>query len=298
MSGAESVLVTADLHSKSGRKNCFGIARQMAREGRDVISVCCMKNDAGNVVFDANGIKIIWRKYMEKLLNVENDWDGEVDYPEVMGPHCLISEEEVAAAIKGLKIGKAAGPAGVVSEMMKVAGGFGSRWMTDLINNIVKEGCIPDDGRILVPVYKGKCDPLVCGSYRAINLLEQPMKAPNDTAYKRWSCYSELKLLCKLCRTSPPPAMGARFTVFWACRPCGPAGWLVLLLTKAGDVEINPGPTTLNKKIWICDICHKQIHVRKPISIRCNRIEHWVHLRCAGIRQAQYTDTWTCHLHR
>ena len=27
-------------------------------------------------------------------------------------------------------------------------------------------------------------------------------------------------------------------------------------------------------------------------------MEHWVHLRCAGIRQAQYTDTWTCHLHR
>ena len=124
------------------------------------------------------------------------------------------------------------------------------------------------------------------------------LEDPNDTAYKRWSCHSGFKLLCKLCRTSPPPAMGARFTVFWACRPCGPAGWLALLLTKAGDVETNPGPTTLNKKVWICDICHKQIHVRKQISIRCNRIEHWVHLRCAGIRQAQYTDTWTCHLHR
>ena len=71
----------------------------MAREGRDVISVCCMKNDAGNVVSDADGMKNIWRKYMEKLLNVENDWDGEVDCPEVMGPHCLIMEEEVAAAI-------------------------------------------------------------------------------------------------------------------------------------------------------------------------------------------------------
>ena len=90
--------------------------------------------------------------------------------------------------------------------------------------------------------------------------------APNDTAYKRWSCHSGFKLLCKLCRTSPPPAMGARFTVFGACRPCGPAGWLALLLTKAGDVETNPGPTTLNKKVWICDICHKQIHVRKQIS--------------------------------
>ena len=87
-----------------------------------------------------------------------------------MGPRYLISEEEVAAAIKGLNIGKAAGPTGVVSEMMKAAGGFGLRWMTDLINNIVKEGCIPDDWRksILVPVYKRKGDPLVCGSYRAI----------------------------------------------------------------------------------------------------------------------------------
>ena len=85
---------------------------------------------------------------------MENDWDGEVDCPEVMGPHCLISEEEVAVAIKGLKIGKAAGLTGMVSEMLKVAGGFGSRWMTDLINNIGKEGCIPDDWRksILVPV--------------------------------------------------------------------------------------------------------------------------------------------------
>ena len=96
----------------------------------------------------------------------------------------------------------------------------------------------------------------------------------------------------------PAPSNGDTIYRFLACRPCGPAGWLALLLTKAGDVETNPGPTTLNKKVWICDICHKQIHVRKQISIRCNRIEHWVHLRCAGIRQAQYTDTWTYHLYR
>ena len=34
---------TADLQSESGRKNCLRIAIHMAREGRDVISVCCMK---------------------------------------------------------------------------------------------------------------------------------------------------------------------------------------------------------------------------------------------------------------
>ena len=76
---------------------------KMARKGRDIISVCCMKHKVGNIVSDADGIKNIWRKYMEKLLNVENDWDGEVDCSEVTGPCCLISEEEVASAINGLK---------------------------------------------------------------------------------------------------------------------------------------------------------------------------------------------------
>ena len=36
-----------------------------------------MKNDAGNVVSDADGMKNIWRKSMGKLLNVEIDWDGD-----------------------------------------------------------------------------------------------------------------------------------------------------------------------------------------------------------------------------
>ena len=73
---------------------------------------------------------------------------------------------------------------------------------------------------------------------------------------------------------------------FWASRSCGPAGWLAMLLKKAGDVETNPGPTTIRKQVWICNICHRQIQVRKHISVRCNSIEHWVHLRCAGIRLA------------
>ena len=79
---------------------------------------------------------------------------------------------------------------GVLSEMVKAVGGFGSRWMTDLINNIVKEGCIPDDWRkaILVPVYKGKGDPLVFGSYRAFKLLEQPMKVLERVLEKRIWC--------------------------------------------------------------------------------------------------------------
>ena len=56
--------------------------------------------------------------------------------------------------------------------------------------------------------------------------------------------------------------------------PCGPTGLLSLLLTKEGDVQTNPGPSTSNKRVWIRDICYKQIHARKQISIGCNIIEH------------------------
>ena len=66
----------------------------------------------------------------------------------------------------------------------------------------------------------------------------------------------------------------------------------------SGGWRSNPGSTTTHKQVWICYICHEQIHGRKQISIRCNRVEHWVHLRCAGIHLAQYTDTWTFHLHK
>ena len=73
---------------------------------------------------------------------------------------------------------------------MKAFGGFGTRWMTDLINNIVQEGCIPDDWRksILVPVYKVKGDPLVCSPYRAIKLLEQPIKVLERVWEKKIIC--------------------------------------------------------------------------------------------------------------
>ena len=77
-------------------------------------------------------------------------------------------------------IGKAAGPIGVESEMMKASGGFGTRWMTDLINNISKKAVYQTIGEIvswcLCTRGGGKGDPLVCGSYRAIKLLDQPMK--------------------------------------------------------------------------------------------------------------------------
>ena len=99
---------------------------------------------------------------------------------------------------------------------------------------------------------------------------------------------------CANCvETSRPQQWGPDLSFF------GQAGEAdTLLLIKAGDVETNPSPATRNKQVWICDICHKQIHGRKKISMMFYMIEHWEHLKCAGIRLAQYTDTWTCHQYK
>ena len=67
---------------------------------------------------------------------------------------------------------------------------------------------------------------------------------------------------------SLPPEMATRFR-FLSSRQSLPAAWRALLLTQAGDVESNPGPTTPTPVIWICDLCHKQIN-KKQTSIRCN----------------------------
>ena len=50
-------------------------------------------------------------------MNVENDWDGEVDYVPVEGPWEKVTEKEVWEALKRMKKGKAAGPSEVSCEM-------------------------------------------------------------------------------------------------------------------------------------------------------------------------------------
>ena len=70
------------------------------------------------------------------------------------------------------------GLSGLVSEMIQATGDIGIQWIIDLCNGIVKEGSIPEDWKssVVLPVYKGKGDPMECGSYKGIKLLEHAMK--------------------------------------------------------------------------------------------------------------------------
>ena len=116
---------------------------------------------------------------MEKLLNVENDWDRILEADIVEGPCELISEREVEEAIRSMKVGKAAGPSEILVEMLKAAVNKCVKIMTKICDHVVREGAMPKEWELstLIPIYKGKGDPMECGSYRAIKLLEHGMKA-------------------------------------------------------------------------------------------------------------------------
>jgi hypothetical protein len=168
------------LEKEDGKGNLFRIAKQMVKGNRDVVGGGCVKDKDGKMVVDDPKVLEVWKDYYEKLLNVEFDWNrNDLDVVDaVSGPSECLSKGEVMAAIAKSKSGKAAGPSGLVAEMLKASGEVGGQWVTDICNKVVVEGRIPEDWRssLMVNVYKGKGDALECGSYRGIKLLDQVMK--------------------------------------------------------------------------------------------------------------------------
>jgi len=148
------------------------MAKQMVKE-RQYIK---MKGVSGKVIVDAKGIKDSWKEYMEKLMNEENEWDHGISAEVKEGPADCIRICEVAAALKKMKRHKAPGLSGLTAEMIQAT--VGAPWLLDLCNGFVKEGYITDDWKssVILPVYKGKGDPMECGSYGGIKLLEHAMK--------------------------------------------------------------------------------------------------------------------------
>ena len=76
-----------------------------------------------------------------------------------------------------MKKGKAAGCSGVSADMIKILEESGVDTMVDIIGTVWEEE-MPEDWKQseIVSIYKQKSDPLECGNYRGIKLLEHGMK--------------------------------------------------------------------------------------------------------------------------
>ena len=90
-----------------------------------------------------------------------------------------VTSEEIQAAMKMLKSGKACGLDGLQAEHLIYGGPLLSIWLRQIFNAFISLECVPSCilTGIILPVYKGKGkDPLNCNSYRGISITPVIMK--------------------------------------------------------------------------------------------------------------------------
>ena len=166
-----------NLDSAEGKKKMYAMAKQLKRDKKDIVGGYFIKNIAGEIVTDESGIQEVWREYFSGLLNEENP----NEMPEeclVEGPVPDISEEEVVKVLKAMKANKAPGPSGISSDLLKLAGRTGITQITKVYQQIMNSEICPEEWKnsTTLPFFKGKGDPLQCGKYRGLRLLEHGMK--------------------------------------------------------------------------------------------------------------------------
>ena len=81
-----------------------------------------IRNSSSEMVVDGEHVKAVWQKYMEKLLNEENQWDQDIRCALKKGPSDNISTDELRSALKCMKKCKASGTSGIVTEMLQTVG--------------------------------------------------------------------------------------------------------------------------------------------------------------------------------
>ena len=96
----------------------------------------------------------------------------------VLGPPPLVTQEMVEKSISKMKTGKAPGPSGVLTEMLKASSDVCSEMIADLTNSIISDNTMPSkwNDSIIISLYKGKGEALDTGNYWGLKLTEHILK--------------------------------------------------------------------------------------------------------------------------
>ena len=123
------------------------MAKQMRRQNQDICGEMPVRNNQGELCLDDSERMKAWVEHYKSLLNVEFPWDEGAlpDAPPVEGPPPPITDEMVTKALAKMKSGKAAGPSGIIVEMLKAVGSKGIVFLRELTKSVVKHGKIPED---------------------------------------------------------------------------------------------------------------------------------------------------------
>ena len=136
-----------------------------------------MKDKDGRLVVSEKDRGKLWKEHMEKITNVENEWDHTVEADMVEGPIEGVTDKEVMEAMNKMKLGKAAGPSEVNMDMIIVSGKLGVGVIKKICQRVFDGEGMPEEWKtsVVVAIFKGK-DVMDCGAYRGVKLLKHAMK--------------------------------------------------------------------------------------------------------------------------
>ena len=88
----------------------FKLVKFMRKDGKDMNGGGCMKDKYGRLVVSEKDRAKLWKDHMEKIMNVENEWDQTAKADMVEGPVEEVTYEEVMEAMNKMKLEKQLAP--------------------------------------------------------------------------------------------------------------------------------------------------------------------------------------------
>ncbi|GFN97983.1 dolichyl-phosphate beta-glucosyltransferase [Plakobranchus ocellatus] len=141
---------------------------------RTCLSTGCIRSKAGDIIMEKEKILNRWAEYINELFDDQRH-DFDVTKKNFAGPP--IMKDEIRAAIRKMKAGKATGPDKISVEMIEALEEFGIEKVTELLNEIYDTGQIPTDISksifIALPKKPGATE---CELHRTISLMSHITK--------------------------------------------------------------------------------------------------------------------------
>ena len=111
----------------------------------------------GRIVMNEKDRGKLWKKHMEKILNVKNELDQMAETDMVEGSVEGVTYEEVMKTINKMKLGKAVEPSKVNTDMIMGSGKF-VVIIKKLCQRILDGKDVPEKWKtsVVVPTFKGK----------------------------------------------------------------------------------------------------------------------------------------------
>jgi len=139
-----------------------------------------VRNDTLEIVLNDDDKMKAWVEHYARLLNVEFKWPSNElsEVNRTAGPPPNVSAARIRKALSKMKYHKAAGPSGIITEMLKVAGEEGVELIRQLTQAVFSNGEIPADWEenFIPNLFKGKGDALKRGNYLGLKLTDHVMK--------------------------------------------------------------------------------------------------------------------------